>query len=138
MPRQSERKQNTILHFCNDRMILTIRGWVLNQMGYEVINSATSRDAVRAARRQRINAVLIDLDETADEALVVAKEIKKDHPQVPILLLADENQPTDEIRDLADTMISRLANIDIARKALAELIAGGAERSTSRRSAVVH
>lgn len=119
-------------------MILTIRGWVLNQMGYEVINSATSRDAVRAARRQRINAVLIDLDETADEALVVAKEIKKDHPQVPILLLADENQPTDEIRDLADTMISRLANIDIARKALAELIAGGAERSTSRRSAVVH
>jgi len=137
LPEQTRVKRHTILHFCNNLTILTVRGWIMKEMGYCVLNSATADEAIALARQKCVDVVVIDLDKNSPEAVLVAKEARLSQPDVAILVLAEANEPVAEIHHLADRMISRLAKIEGAMKIIQNLVRHSCERSASGPDGVI-
>ena len=115
-------KRYTILHFANDRMILSLRSWILGEMGYRVLNASKGVEAIQLGHRKRVDAVLLDVDHNAAEVKLIAKEMKQRRPDVPIVVLAG-TEPLDGLHDLADVLVPRANNLETTLQALERVVA---------------
>jgi DNA-binding response OmpR family regulator len=120
---RSEKKRGTILHFGADRVVLLLRAWNLNQMGYRVLNVSDAAEAVKLATRRRVDAVVLDLDRNHDEVALVATAIKRCRSQVPTILLAEETALLHRAHELADALIPKRDDLGMLITALENLLA---------------
>jgi DNA-binding response OmpR family regulator len=120
---RSEKKRGTILHFGADRVVLVLRAWNLNQMGYRVLNVSDAAEAVKLATRRRVDAVVLDLDRNHDEVALVATAIKRCRSQVPTILLAEETALLHRAHELADALIPKRDDLGMLITALENLLA---------------
>lgn len=121
MPR-SEKKRNTIVHFGTDRVVLALRAWNLNEMGYRVLNVSDAVEAVKLATRRGVDAVVLDLDHNHAEVALVASAIKRRRPQVPTILLTEETTPPHRAHELADALIPKGDDLGMLINALENLL----------------
>ncbi len=82
-----EKIRRTIVHFGTDRIILCLRAWSLNEMGYRVLNAHNGHEAIKLAARAHVDAVVLDVDHNHAEVALVATKIKRCRPQVPTIML---------------------------------------------------
>jgi DNA-binding NtrC family response regulator len=122
MPR-SEKKPRTIVHFGTDRVVLVLRAWILNEMGYRVLTVSDADEAVKLATRRRVDAVVLDLDRNHDEVTLVATAIKRCRPQVPTILLAEETAALHRAHELADALVQKRDDLGMLITALEDLLA---------------
>jgi DNA-binding response OmpR family regulator len=122
MPR-SEKKRRTIVHFGTDRVVLVLRAWILNEMGYRVLNVSDAVEAVKLATRRRVDAVVLDLDRNHAEVTLVATAIKRCRPQVPTILLTEETAPLHRAHELADALVQKRDDLGMLITALENLLA---------------
>ena len=103
----SARRKNThtILHFSRDLRTMIFRAWFLNTMGYVVFNSAHRREAIKLAKH--VDVAVIDMDSNSSELAVIAQEIKRIRPDLPLLLLTEAEAETDDARALADALLPK-------------------------------
>jgi DNA-binding NtrC family response regulator len=120
---RSEKRRNTIVHFGTDRVVLVLRAWNLNEMGYRVLNVSDAVEAVKLATRRRVDAVVLDLDRNHDEVVLVATAIKRCRPQVPTILLAEETAPLPPAHELADALVPKRDDLGTLITALENLLA---------------
>jgi DNA-binding response OmpR family regulator len=120
---RSEEKRRTIVHFGTDRVVLVLRAWILNEMGYRVLNVSDAAEAVKLATRRRVDAVVLDLDRNHTEVALVATAIKRCRPQVPTVLLAEETAPLRRAHELADALIPKRDDLGMLITALENLLA---------------
>jgi DNA-binding response OmpR family regulator len=126
----SEKKRGTILHFGADRVVLLLRAWNLNQMGYRVLNVSDAAEAVKLATRRRVDAVVLDLDRNHAEVALVATAIKRCRSQVPTILLAEETAALPRAHELADALIPKRDDLGMLITALENLLATRTARSS--------
>ncbi|HME35265.1 MAG TPA: response regulator [Candidatus Sulfotelmatobacter sp.] len=120
-----ERKRRTILHFSADRIILFLRAWSLNEMGYRVLNARNATEAVELATRKRVDAVVLDLDRNHDEVTMVAAEIKRRRPQTPTILLTEGTAAPERACELADALLPKRDDLDMLATALKNVLDSG-------------
>jgi DNA-binding response OmpR family regulator len=120
---RSEKKRGTILHFGADRVVLVLRAWNLNQMGYRVLNVSDAAEAVKLATRRRVDAVVLDLDRNHADVALVATAIKRCRSQVPTILLAEETALLHRAHELADALIPKRDDLGMLITALENLLA---------------
>ena len=120
---RSEKKRGTILHFGADPVVLVLRAWNLNQMGYRVLNVSDAAEAVKLATRRRVDAVVLDLDRNHAEVALVATAIKRCRSQVPTILLAEETALLHRAHELADALIPKRDDLGMLITALENLLA---------------
>jgi len=120
---RSEKKRGTILHFGADPVVLVLRAWNLNQMGYRVLNVSDAAEAVKLAARRRVDAVVLDLDRNHAEVALVATAIKRCRSQVPTILLAEETALLHRAHELADALIPKRDDLGMLITALENLLA---------------
>lgn len=120
---RSEKKRGTILHFGADRVVLVLRAWNLNQMGYRVLNVSDAAEAVKLATRRRVDAVVLDLDRNHAEVALVATAIKRCRSQVPTIVLAEETALLHRAHELADALIPKRDDLGMLITALENLLA---------------
>lgn len=120
---RSEKKRGTILHFGADRVVLLLRAWNLNQMGYRVLNVSDAAEAVKLATRRRVDAVVLDLDRNHAEVALVASAIKRCRLQVPTILLTEETAPLPHAHELADALVPKRDDLGMLITALENLLA---------------
>jgi DNA-binding response OmpR family regulator len=120
---RSVEKRHTILHFGTDRVVLVLRAWNLNAMGYRVLNVSNPSEAVELASRRRVDAVVLDLHCNHAEVVLVATQIKRCRPQVPTILIAEETAHLDGLHKLADSLVSKRDNLGMLFSALENVLA---------------
>jgi CheY-like chemotaxis protein len=115
-------KSHTILHFCCDHTVLIVRGRFLNESGYRVLNFSNGFEAIERSTRERVDVVLLDLDHNRAEVTTIALEIKRRRPEVPLILLAEGTTAVDDVRVLADAVVSRESEPEALVKSLQEIL----------------
>lgn len=120
-----ERKRRTILHFSADRIILFLRAWSLNEMGYRVLNARNAAEAVELATRKRVDAVVLDVDRNHDEVTMVAAEIKRRRPQTPTILLTEGTAAPERAYEVADALLPKRDDLDMLATALKNVLDNG-------------
>ncbi len=67
---------------------LWVRALILSIAGYRVLTAATGEDALRVFRLNPVDLVIIDLWQTESTRTEVVDQMKRIHPQVPVILLS--------------------------------------------------
>jgi len=128
-----ERRRRTIVHFSTNRMVLHLRAWNLNEMGYHVLITESGFEAIKLASRDRVDAVVLDLDRNHDEVALVATEIKRCRPQVPTIMLVEGTAPPHPAHELADALVPKRDDVEMLAATLDSLFAtGGREPAKSQ------
>jgi len=120
---RSVEKRHTILHFGTDPVVLVLRGWNLNSMGYRVLNVSNPSEAVKLATRRRVDAVVLDLHCNHAAVALVVKQIKRCRPQVPAILIAEGTGRLDGLHELADSLVPKRDNLGMLLTALEKALA---------------
>src|SRR5690606_28535571 len=65
--------------------------------GYEVLLSSNGRDALQVYRTAKPHIVILDIMMPLMDGFAVAKEIRKDDHQIPVIFLTAKSQPKDVV-----------------------------------------
>ncbi len=118
------RKRQTILHFCCDHAVLTLRGRFLNDVGYHVLNSSNGFEAIELATRERVDAAVLDLDRNHAEVTLIAREIKRHRPRLPTIVLTEEAASVEGVRELADVLVPKEKDPETLVQSLRKVLTG--------------
>lgn len=80
---------------------------LLQEKGYELVIATNGHDGLRLFRSRPVDAVVLDYGVSIVNGTVVAAEIKKVNPQVPIVMLADSvDLPGDALKSV-DALVAK-------------------------------
>ena len=97
----------TILCVDDESVPLTFRKFVLEKSGFHVLTAASGNEALQRIRGEHVDLVLTDLLMPGISGTELAREIKRQQPELPIVLLSGVNEiPEDATR--ADFFLSKL------------------------------
>ena len=69
---------------------LNLRCLLLQQHGLTVISSGSGYEGIMRLRYEPVDAVILDLDFGGAESALIAGELKREYPGLPVILLATE------------------------------------------------
>ncbi|MGH9716648.1 MAG: response regulator [Candidatus Acidiferrales bacterium] len=98
-------KLPTILCIDDEPDAIQIRRLLLESEGYHVLDAPTGEEGLRLFQSNKIDAVIVDYWMSGMNGLVVAREIKKLKPAVPIIVLSGFPELPGEAVGLADRWI---------------------------------
>jgi DNA-binding response OmpR family regulator len=80
---------------------------LLEQNGYELVTAASGCDGLRLFMSRPVDAIVVDYRLGLLDGGVVATEIKKVKPQVPIVMLTEEVKLPDEALKSVDALVAK-------------------------------
>jgi DNA-binding response OmpR family regulator len=87
---------------------LNLRCALLKEHGFDVISAGTGHEGVVAFSRERFDAVVLDLDGDGSESALIAGELRRQCPQVLIIMIVEEDtHQADGATDLASAVIAK-------------------------------
>lgn len=103
---------------------IKIRKLLLESEGYQVFDATTGEEGLRLFQTQKVDAVVVDYWMSGMNGLVVAREIKKLQPAMPIIVLSGFSELPGEAVGIADRWILKGRSAQDLLNALAELTQG--------------
>jgi CheY-like chemotaxis protein len=102
---------------------LSLRQLVLQKAGYDVITATSAKEALAVVGSHRVDLVLSDQLMPGITGAELAREIKAQHPSLPVVLFSGLNEvPVDA--HSADAFLSKLEGPDRLCKAIAAVLNG--------------
>jgi CheY-like chemotaxis protein len=86
----SQRRRVTILCIGDDPIQLNLRCSFLRERGFEVLSSTNGYEGLILFGQQPVEAVILDLDDGDAESSLVAGELKRTRPEIPVIMLVAE------------------------------------------------
>jgi DNA-binding response OmpR family regulator len=80
---------------------------LLQENGYELVTATTGHDGLRLFMTRPVDAVVVDYGLGLLNGAVVAAEIKKVKPQLPIVMLADSVELPDDALESVDALVTK-------------------------------
>lgn len=117
--------KRTIVHFSTNRMVLRLRAWNLNEVGYHVLITDNGFEAIKMASSGHVDAVVLDVDRNHEEIALVATEIKRCRPQMPTIMLVEGAALPHRAHELADALVPKRGNVELLITTLDNLFATG-------------
>ncbi|MFZ0808149.1 MAG: hypothetical protein WAN03_18300 [Candidatus Sulfotelmatobacter sp.] len=85
---------------------LNLRCALLKEHGWDVLSAGNGHEGVLVFSQQSVDAVILDLDSDGSEAALIAGELRRLRPKVPIIMIVDEDRHWVEgATDLASALI---------------------------------
>lgn len=84
------RVPRTVLCIGDEAVRLNFRCSFLKQHGWNVLSSGTPHEGIIRFSQQEVDAVILDFDTDAAQAALVAGQLKRVRPQVPVVVLVPE------------------------------------------------
>jgi len=101
-----ERSHRTVLCIGDDLLNLNLRCSLLKKQGWRVISSGSGHDGLFRFAEGGIDAVVLDLDDDGSENALIASQIRKQQPGIPILMLIrDQSRVASGVSEQADALI---------------------------------
>lgn len=121
--RDSARSPRTVLCIGSEAISLYRRCAFLREHGWRVLSSASGHEGIRRFTSEPAAAVVVDLNGDGTEGALIAGELKRIRPNIPvIILIADGDHLVEGALDNANAVISRSDHPELL-KALAALAA---------------
>lgn len=89
----------TVLCIGDEAVRLNLRCSFLKQHGWQVLSSGSAHEGVIRFSKEKVDAAIIDFDGDGAEAALIAGELKRLRPKVPVIILLPEDKVL-----LADTV----------------------------------
>lgn len=80
---------------------------VLEENGYELLTAATGSEGLRLFGSRRVDGIVLEHELALLDGAVVAAEIKKVKPQIPIVMLVDSLELPDGTLKFVDAFVTR-------------------------------
>ncbi len=94
---------NTILCIHRDPDQLSL----LQENGYELVTATNSHDGLRLFASRPVDAIVLDYHLGPSESALVASEIKRLQPTIPIVMLADNLELPDGALNSVDALVTK-------------------------------
>ena len=82
-----QRRNKSVLCIGNDPLSLNLRCALLQEHGWNVFSSGSGYEGVIRFGQEAIDAVVIDLNDDGAEAALIAGELKRLRPAVPVVIV---------------------------------------------------
>jgi DNA-binding response OmpR family regulator len=86
-PVLKSKQQDVILCIGNDFVNLNLRCSLLKEHGWCVLSSGSGHEGVIRFGQERVDAVVLDLRGDGSESALIASELKRLRPKVPVIML---------------------------------------------------
>ena len=103
---QSSRKK-LVLCIDDDRKTLHARRFVLEAAGYDVVTASSGRTGLRLLERRAVQLVILDYRMPEMNGEAVAREIRRTHPHVPILMLSGQIDVPKRASSAVDAFVAK-------------------------------
>lgn len=94
-PLNSKRSRTSILCVDDSQNTLLLCRAVLELNGYLVWTALSGYQALKTIQHHRIDGAIIDKEMPEMDGIGLAKEIKRSHPQLPVLMFSGSSSPED-------------------------------------------
>lgn len=101
------RRGKSILCIGNDPLSLNLRCSLLRQHGWKVLSSGNGHEGILRFGQERVNAVVIDLNNDGSEAALIIGELKRLEPEVPVILVQEEKVLAPGAIEQASAVVSK-------------------------------
>jgi DNA-binding response OmpR family regulator len=96
----------TVLCIGDEAVRLNLRCSFLKQHGWQVLSSGSAHEGVIRFSSEKVDAAIIDFGGDGAEAALIAGEMKRLHPKVPVIMLVPEdNVLPDDTVQCADVLV---------------------------------
>jgi len=86
----TKRPRKTVLCVGNDLVNLNLRCARLKKEGWITLSAGSGHDGLLLSARERIDAVVLDLNEDGSESALIAAQLKKQNASLPVLMLVQD------------------------------------------------
>ena len=131
--RQSGRKK-LILCIDDDKKALHARRHVLATAGYNVITASSGGHGLRLLERHPVQLVILDYRMPQMDGEAVAREIRRTHPHVPILMLSGQIDVPKRAASAVDAFVTKGQPPAVLLGRLTALAEGGSRKHPSSTS----
>ena len=83
----SKRQTKIVLCIGSGAIELNLRSGLQHDCGWHVLSAVSGSEGVLRFSREKVDAVVIDLDTDGSEAALITGELKRQRPEVPVVLL---------------------------------------------------
>jgi len=112
-----------VLCIGNDLVNLNLRCALLREQGWRVLSSGSGFDGIARFGQETVDAVVLDLNRDGSESALIAAELKRQRPAVPILMLiGDESTLAQGATAQADAVLSKSKEAETLPKLLRSLV----------------
>lgn len=129
--RQSSRNK-LVLCIDDDKKTLHARRLVLETAGYNVITASSGRIGLRLLERHPVHLVILDYRMPEMNGEAVAREIRRTHPHVPILMLSGQIDVPKHASSAVDGFVAKGQPLAVLLGHLAALACGRVREAPSQ------
>jgi CheY-like chemotaxis protein len=104
-PRSSRKK--LVLCIDDEQASLHARRLVLQSAGYDVVTASSGRIGLRLLERHPVQVVILDYRMPEMDGEAVAREIRRTHPHVPILMLSGQIEVAKRASSAVDAFVAK-------------------------------
>jgi two-component system, OmpR family, alkaline phosphatase synthesis response regulator PhoP len=122
------KRQKTLLCVDDNQSCLNICKIILEDFGYTVLTASSSRGGLKIFASKAIDAVILDYQMPEMNGELVAAEIRKTNPRVPILMLSGCLSLPESALQLVDEFIAKGDPVEFLLLAVQQLLSRGARR----------
>jgi two-component system, OmpR family, alkaline phosphatase synthesis response regulator PhoP len=121
-------RQKTILCVDDNQSCLNICKIILEDFGYMVLTASSGRGGLKVFASSAIDAVILDYQMPEMNGELVASEMRKTNPRVPILMLSGCMSLPESALQLVDEFIAKEDPVEFLLLAVQQLLRRGARR----------
>lgn len=112
-----------VLCIGNDLVNLNLRCALLREHGWSVLSSGTGHDGITRFGQEKVDAVVLDLNHDGSESALIAAELKRQRPAVPVvMLIGDANALAPGATAQADAVVLKSEEAKALHHALQTLV----------------
>jgi CheY-like chemotaxis protein len=126
------RRQKTLLCIDDNQSSLKICKIILEDVGYRVLTSSSAREGLEVFASHAVDAVILDYQMPEMNGELVAAEMKRTNPEIPILMLSGWVSLPESALLLVDEFVAKGDPVEFMLLAIQQLLSRGKKRKPVR------
>jgi CheY-like chemotaxis protein len=126
------RRQKTLLCVDDNQSSLKMCKMVLEDFGYKVLTASSGREGLEVFASNAIDAVILDYQMPEMNGELVAAEMKRTNPRIPILMLSGWVSLPESALQLVDEFVAKGAPVEFMLLAIQQLLSRHKKRKPVR------
>ncbi len=126
------RQTKTLLCVDDNQSSLNICKIILEDVGYRVLTSSSAREGLEVFASDAIDAVILDYQMPEMNGELVAAEMRRTKPRVPILMLSGWVSPPESALQLVDEFVAKGDPVEFMLLAVHQVLSRRRERKPVR------
>ncbi len=126
------RRQKTLLCVDDNQTSLKICKIILEDFGYKVLTASSGREGLEVFASNAIDAVILDYQMPEMNGEIVAAEMKRTSPQIPILMLSGWASLPESAFVLVDEFVAKGDPVEFLLLAVQQVLSRGEKRKPVR------